>query len=91
MISYSIFQLKESDLRRKAAQNIILTGGVSRTPSLAEMVEDSLVERICLFDPSVENVEIKSIKEKKLDTANLSWVGATIVPKLDCMVNMFVS
>lgn len=91
MISYSIFQLKDGDARKKAANSIILTGGYSLTPFLIAELEDRLIERIVKFDPNIERVEVLNFAKREFDNSEITWIGASIIPKLDCMRDGFIS
>jgi actin-related protein 8 len=91
MISYSIFQLKDGETRKKAANSIVITGGFARTPFFVEELEDRLIERIAKFDPNIDRVEVVDHSGREFDNAELTWVGASIVPKLDCMRDGFVT
>jgi actin-related protein len=91
MISYSIFQLKDAEARKKAANSIVITGGFSRTPFLVEELEDRLIERIAKFDPHIERVEVLDFSKREFDNSEMVWIGGSILPKLDCMKDGFVS
>lgn len=91
VISYSIFQLKDGESRKKAANSIVITGGFARTPFFVEELEDRLIERIAKFDPNIDRVEVIDHSKREFDNAELTWVGASIVPKLDCMRDGFVT
>lgn len=91
MISYSIFQLKDAESRKKAANNIVITGGLSRTPFFVEELEDRLIERISKFDPNIERVEVIDYSKREFDNADMIWIGGSILPKLDCMKDSFIS
>jgi actin-related protein len=91
IISYSIFQLKDGETRKKAANSIVITGGFARTPYFVEELEDRLIERIAKFDPNIDRVEVIDHSKREFDNAEITWVGASIIPKLDCMRDGFVS
>ena len=91
LVSFSILQLKDSEARIKAANNIILTGGLAVTPLLLETLEDRLIDRIGRFDPKIERVEVHNFHSRKLDLKTISWLGGTVIPKLDCMEDGFIS
>jgi actin-related protein len=91
IISYSIFQLKDGEARKKAANCIILTGGYSLTPYLIAELEDRLIERIVKFDPLIERVEVVNYAKREFDNSEITWIGASIIPKLDCMRDGFIS
>lgn len=89
-IAYSILQLKDSDSKKKAANQIILTGGFAQTPFLLEELEDRLIERISVFDSSIERVEVINCSSRELNPGYLSWIGASVIPKLECMKEGFI-
>ena len=91
IISYSIFQLKDAETRKKAANNIVITGGFARTPFLVEELEDRLIERISKFDSNIERVEVLNLNNQEGDNSGLAWIGGSIISKLDCMGSGFVS
>lgn len=91
IICYSIFQLKDGEARKKAANSIVITGGFARTPFFVEELEDRLIERIAKFDPNIDRVEVVDHSKREFDNAEITWVGASIIPKLDCMRDGFVT
>jgi actin-related protein 8 len=91
IISYSIFQLKDAEARKKAANCIVISGGFARTPFLVEELEDRLIERIAKFDPNIDRVEVINHSNREFDNAELVWTGGAVLPKLDCMRDSFIS
>jgi actin-related protein len=91
LICVSIMHHKDAETRNKAANNIILTGGLAETPHFLETLEDKLIERIGKYDPNIDRVEIHNFGSRKIDTKTISWLGGTVIPKLDCMEDGFIS
>lgn len=91
VISYSIFQLKDADARKKAANCVVISGGFARSPFLVEELEDRLIERIAKFDANIDRVEVVNHAHRDCDVAEMVWTGGAVLPKLDCMRDSFVS
>ncbi|EGR28054.1 hypothetical protein IMG5_184190 [Ichthyophthirius multifiliis] len=91
IISQSIANVKDSELRKKLANHIFIIGGGNSMQNMAEQLEDKLIERIAYFDPNIERVEvIDALLKKEINLCNLSWIGGTVIPRLDSMKDQWI-
>jgi len=44
-----------------------------------------------MFDANIERVEVINCSNRELNCAYLSWIGASVIPKLDCMKEGFIT
>ena len=89
-ICQSITAVKNSELRKKLANSIMLVGGLSSIPNAIEFLEAKIVARLCLMDPEIEEVEILNCYNN-VDMKTMSWIGATILPKLETSKEFWIS
>lgn len=58
---------------------------------LVDEVENLLIDRFQEWEiQEVERVEVKTII-RETRPINMQWVGATVLPKTDCMSEMWIS
>jgi actin-related protein 8 len=55
-----------------------------------EELEDRLIEKISQYDPNIERVEVIDCLSRDILPMNLSWVGATVIPRLESMKDMWI-
>ena len=65
LISQSISNVKDAELRKKLANHIFIIGGSNALCNMSEELEDKLIERIMLFDSNIERVEVIDCLAKK--------------------------
>ena len=91
LICYSISQIKESSMRKKMANSILLIGGTAQISKFVEELEDRMIETIAKYDSDIERVEVVDLGNKECSPENLSWVGGSILAKLDSIKNLWIS
>ena len=91
LICYSISQIKESSMRKKMANCILLIGGTAQISKFVEELEDRMIETIAKYDSDIERVEVVDLSSKEINPDNLSWVGGSILAKLDSIKNLWIS
>lgn len=89
MITRSIMSVHNPELRKKLANSIVLTGAASKLPNLISYLEDKLINKLTENDAQIERVEI--INLPNFDGKTLTWIGASIVPKLESSKEMWIS
>ena len=91
MISFSISQIKDAELRKKMANSILLLGGTSLMSKIIEELEDRLIEKIAQYEPTMERIEVIDTLSREIMPTNMSWVGATVIPRLDSARDLWIS
>ncbi|KAL4510469.1 hypothetical protein ABPG72_004623 [Tetrahymena utriculariae] len=92
IISQSIANVKDPELRKKLANHILIIGGTSQTSKMVEELEDRLIEKISQYDYNIERVEvIDSLSKKEMYPSYLSWIGATVIPRLDSIKDLWIN
>jgi len=91
LICYSISQIKESSMRKKMANSILLIGGTAQISKIVEELEDRMIETIAKYDSDIERIEVVDLGSKESNPENLSWVGGSILAKLDSIKNLWIS
>lgn len=51
-------QIKNDELRKKMANNILLVGGTSNLKNFIDELEDKIINKIAHFDNTIERVEV---------------------------------
>ena len=91
LISQSISNVKDAELRKKLANHIFIIGGSNALSNMSEELEDKLIERIMLFDSNIERVEvIDCLAKKEIHPSYISWIGGTVIPRLDSMKDLWI-
>jgi actin-related protein len=91
MIAYSISQCRDNEQRKRMANSILIIGGSVQFAKFIQELEDRLIENINAYCPSIERVDvIDCILSRDILPANLSWYGATVVPRLETIKDMLV-
>lgn len=88
LICQSLMSISSQELRKKIANAIILVGGSSKIKGFIDYLEDRLINKLSLLDNEIERVEI--INHPDIDMKTLSWVGGTILPKLESAKDMWI-
>jgi hypothetical protein len=86
MICQSIMTISSSESRKKIANCILLVGGGAKFKNFIDMLEDRLIEKLTVIDNEIDRVEVLNIEPK-----TVSWIGGSIIPKLDSARDMFIS
>jgi actin-related protein len=86
MICQSIQSIPSSDGRKKIANSILLVGGGAKFRNFIDMLEDKLIEKLTAIDNEIDRVEVLNIEPK-----TITWIGGSIIPKLDSAKDMFIS
>jgi hypothetical protein len=89
IICQSIMSINNPELRKKLSNSIILVGGSSKFKGMIDYLEDRLIDKITTQDQEIDRVEI--IHFPGIDNKTISWIGATIIPKLDSSKDMWIS
>lgn len=55
------------------------------------MLEDRIIETISKYDNEIERVEVVDVSSKEISPDNLSWLGGSILAKLDSIKNLWIS
>lgn len=59
---------------------------------MVEELEDKLIEKISQFDYNIERVEvIDSLAKKDIMPSYLTWIGATVIPRLDSIKDLWIN
>lgn len=89
MIISSILSIHNPELRKKLANSIILTGGGSKLKNLVSYLEERLINKLSERDNQIERVDI--INLSSFDNKILSWIGGSVISKLDSIKEMWIS
>ena len=76
------------ELRKKLANSIMLVGGTTKIKGFIDFLEDRLINKLSQLDNEIERVEIFNYPE--IDLKTLSWIGGTIIPKLESAKDMWI-
>lgn len=90
MICYSIANIKDADFRKKMANSILLVGGAAHSTGMVEVLEDRLIERINFYDNTIERVEIVDLVTRDIPPIQASWLGGSVLPKLDSLRDLWI-
>ena len=74
-------------MAKKLANNILLVGGGTKLKCLHDVLEDRLIAKIPKVSGNIERVEVVVKDDGRL----LTWMGASIVPKIESSKDMFVA
>ena len=88
LICQSLMKVKNKELRKKLANSIMLVGGTSKLKGLIDFLEDKLINKLSEMDNEIERVEIFNYPE--IDMKTLSWIGGSILPKLESAKDMWI-
>lgn len=88
MICQSILSVENLDLRKRLANGVLVVGGGSKFKGIIDYLEDKLFEKLTVLDNQIERVEI--INYPTVDMKTISWIGGTIIPKLESSKDMWI-
>jgi hypothetical protein len=88
-ICQSIMSVTNPELRKKLSNSIILIGGSTKFKGMIDFLEDRLIDKLTTMDQEIDRVEI--IVFPGIDVKTISWIGGTIIPKLDSSKDMWIS
>ena len=91
LICFSISQVAEVDLRKKMANFILICGGGCQVLNTVEELEDRLINTFSLYDSNIERVEVINPLNREVPPYALSWVGGTVIQRLDSMKELWVT
>jgi actin-related protein 8 len=98
LIIRAILALETSELRKKMANCIILTGGGGMFPDLVDVLEDRLINRFP-EEGGVDRVEVKASvthsdsegNKEHIRPDHLMWVGGTVIPHLEAAKELWIA
>ena len=88
LICQSLMKVQNKDLRKKLANSIMLVGGTSKLKGFIDFLEDRLINKLSELDNEIERVEI--FNYPTIDMKTLSWIGGSILPKLESSKDMWI-
>ena len=88
LICQSLMKVTNKDLRKKLANSIMLVGGTSKLKGFIDFLEDRLINKLSELDNEIERVEI--FNYPTIDMKTLSWIGGSILPKLESSKDMWI-
>ena len=88
LICQSLMSVQNKDLRKKLANSIMLVGGTSKLKGFIDFLEDRLINKLSELDNEIERVEI--FNYPTIDMKTLSWIGGSILPKLESSKDMWI-
>jgi len=88
MVCQSILSLENPELRKRLANAVLVVGGGSKIKGMIDYLEEKLFEKLTTLDNQIERVEI--INYPTVDMKTISWIGGTIIPKLDSSKDMWI-
>ena len=93
MICKSLMKVEDPELRRKLGNSILLVGGSTKFMDIMDVLEEKLVEKLGEFANNIERVEVvnhSSAQKNSMDNRFLSWIGASVIPKIEITKDMFI-
>lgn len=88
MICQSILSVENPELRKRLANAVLVVGGGSKFKGMIDYLEEKLFEKLTVLDNQIERVEI--INYPTVDMKTISWIGGTIIPKLESSKDMWI-
>jgi len=73
------------------ANCVLVCGGGAHVYNVVEEFEDRLIDTIQYYDNNIDRVEVINTFTKELPPASLSWIGATIIQRLESMKELWIS
>jgi actin-related protein 8 len=89
LICQSIMSVENTEMRKRLANCILLVGGSAKFKGFIDYLEDILIDKLTLLDPEIERLEI--INFPNVDLKTLTWIGGTIIPKLESSKDMWIT
>lgn len=91
LICFSIDQIGDLELKKKMANFVLIVGGGCHVLGTVEEFEDRLINTFSLYDMSIERVEVINPLGREVPPDSVSWVGGTVIQRLDSMKELWVS
>ena len=91
LICYSLSQVQEFELRKKMANCILVVGGGCHIYNIVEEFEDRIIDTIQHYDNNIDRIEVINTYAREVPPSNLSWIGATIIQRLESMKELWIS
>ena len=88
MICQSIMSVENPELRKKLSNAILLVGGGAKFKGMIDYLEDRLIDKLTVLDKEIDRIEI--INFPTVDAKTLTWIGGTIIPKLESSKDMWI-
>ena len=73
------------------ANNVIIIGGTCKLDKFIDELEDQLIELAHIYCPIVDRVEVLDLTLKGISPIDMSWVGATVIPKLEMIKDLWIT
>lgn len=89
LVCKSIMSIPNPELRKRMANTIILAGGSTKMKGFVDFFEDKLIDKFTEEDSQIERVEVVNLP--MFDNKTLTWIGGTIIPKLESSKEMWIS
>eukprot|EP01112_Ceratiomyxa_fruticulosa_P018566 TRINITY_DN5962_c0_g1_i5.p1 TRINITY_DN5962_c0_g1~~TRINITY_DN5962_c0_g1_i5.p1 ORF type:complete len:571 (+),score=123.60 TRINITY_DN5962_c0_g1_i5:643-2355(+) len=87
----SVAAVERVELRRRLVSSIILTGGVSLTLGLINILEERLINTLPVDQDSIEKVEVLLPPTRKdIDPRFLGWRGGSVAASLESAREMWI-
>ncbi len=93
MIIKSIMKVEDLEMRQKISNAILLVGGGTKFRDLMDVMEERLVEKLSEFSNNIDRVEVvnnAASQKNTMDNRFLSWIGASVIPKIEITKDMFI-
>jgi len=91
LICWSVSRIPDVDARKKMANNILLIGGGSQLRALSDELQDRVIDKIHLFDSTVEHIDCIDVSSKEVIPSDVSWAGATILSKIEGLKDLWIT
>jgi len=91
LICFSISQVAELEVRKKMANFILISGGGCQVLNTVEEFEDRLINTFSLYDTNIDRVEVINPISRDVPQNAVSWVGGTVIQRLDSMKELWIS
>lgn len=88
LICQSLMNISSTEMRKKFAGAIILTGGSSKIKEFSSYLEKKLSENLRLLDSEIDKASIFDYPD--IDMKTLTWIGGSIIPKLESAKDMWI-
>lgn len=89
IIAQSIMSVNNPELRKKFANALLVTGGVTKTHGFYSYLEEKVLHKLNELDNQIERVEVVNLPN--FDGKTLTWIGASVLPKLESTKEMWIS
>jgi actin-related protein len=91
LVLASLLSIKDSDIRKKFAGNILIVGGGAHLPKLAEEIISKLNTRLEGITGFEEKAELATdLPLREIAPIHASWLGGTVIPKLDSLRDLWI-